>query len=257
MADAIFGAADPIGRRLAPAGDSMPRRGKIVGVAADVKSIFPAATPVPFQIYHPTDQAPRHLNELAVLVSGGSAALLVDSIRNLMTDTDPDLPLRNLQPANATIARANYQLGVLRDMLSAFAILGLPLASLGIYGVIARTVALRTGEFGIRIALGAQVLDILTLVRSSGVKLPFIGSILGVIGAYGIAHLFGMAFPNMTMERGPAVATTTATLIAVALLASYLEPVPKTGIFPRVPYCLEFLRPSALHAICDPDLEWD
>ena len=36
-----------------------------------------------------------------------------------------------------------------------------------------------------------------------------------------------------------------------------LEPVPKTGIFPRVPYCLEFLRPSALHAICDPDLEWD
>jgi len=40
-------------------------------------------------------------------------------------------------------------------------------------------------------------------------------------------------------------------------LASYVEPVPKTGIFPRVPYCLEFLRPSALHAICDPDLEWD
>ena len=72
-----------------------------------------------------------------------------------MTQLDPDLPVRQLQPADATIDRANYQTAMLRDILSAFALLGLGLASLGIYGVIARTMAQRTGEFAIRFALGS------------------------------------------------------------------------------------------------------
>jgi len=59
-----------------------------------------------------------------------------------MMQLDADLPVRQLQPADATIDRANYQTAMLRDMLSAFAVLGLDLASLGIYGVIARTMTI-------------------------------------------------------------------------------------------------------------------
>jgi ABC-type lipoprotein release transport system permease subunit len=87
--------------------------------------------------------------------------------------------VRKLQPADATIYRANYQLGVLRDMLSIFAVLGLGLASLGIYGVIARTTAQRTGEFAIRLALGARIWDITRLVLTNGVKLALAGSAIG------------------------------------------------------------------------------
>ena len=68
-------------------------------------------------------------------------------------------------------------------MLTAFALLGLGLASLGIYGVIARTMAQRTGEFAIRFALGASVRDITRIVLTSGVKLALIGSALGLLGA--------------------------------------------------------------------------
>ena len=85
------------------------------------------------------------------------AFTLVPAIRNVMTELDPDLPVRQLQAADVTIDRANYQSAVLRDMLAAFAVLGLGLASLGIYGVIARTMAQRAGEFAIRFALGACV----------------------------------------------------------------------------------------------------
>lgn len=222
MARGLFADENPIGRRLASAVSDTPAWGEIVGVVADVKSIFPEATPVTFQIYRPMTQTAQHLNQLAVRASGIAPSALVDSIRNIMTELDPDLPLNQLQPANATIARANYQLGVLRDMLTSFAVLGLALAALGIYGVIARTVALRTSEFGIRLALGAQVKDIIRLVLSSGTRLAFYGASLGLVGAYGISKLLGSAFPNMAIERGPVLVGTTLILITVALVASYL-----------------------------------
>lgn len=222
MARGLFGDESPIGRRLASATGDSPEWGEIIGVSVDVKSIFPEATPVTFQLYRPMTQVAHHRNRLAVRTAGIAPQAMVDSIRNTMTELDPDLPLNQLQPANTTIARANYQLGVLRDMLSSFAVLGLALAALGIYGVIARTVALRTSEFGIRIALGAQISDIIRLVLSSGTRLALYGAALGLIGAFGISTLLGAAFPNMTMERGPVLVSTTLILIAVALLASYL-----------------------------------
>jgi ABC-type lipoprotein release transport system permease subunit len=104
----------------------------------------------------------------------------VQSIRDAMTQLDADLPVRQLQPADATIDRANYQTAMLRDILSSFAVLGLGLASLGIYGVIARTMAQRTGEFAIRFALGARISDITNIVLVSGVKMAVIGAVVGL-----------------------------------------------------------------------------
>ncbi|GAB5558481.1 MAG: ABC transporter permease [Synoicihabitans sp.] len=218
----LFGDLNPIGRRLSSNPGNEAEWGEIVGVAADVKSIFPEATPVTFQLYRPMAQSAQHNNQLAVRTTGVAPTAVVDGIRNIMTEMDRDLPLNQLQPANATIARANYQLGVLRDMLISFAILGLALAALGIYSVIARTVALRTGEFGIRLALGAQVKDIIRLVLSSGTRLAFYGAALGLIGAFGISQLLSFSFPNMALDQGPVLVITTLILVGVALIASYL-----------------------------------
>jgi len=139
-----------------------------------------------------------------------------------MMSLDQDLPVRKLQPAETTIARANYQEGVLATMLSALAVLGLGLASLGVYGVIARTVAQRTGEFGIRLALGAQAGDIIRLVLTSGVKLALIGSAIGLLGASGISRLLAASFPGMQMSSVPVLIGVTVLLIAVAQIACYI-----------------------------------
>jgi ABC-type antimicrobial peptide transport system permease subunit len=102
------------------------------------------------------------------------------------------------------------------------ALLGLGLASLGVYGVIARTVAQRTGEFGIRIALGARAGDITRLVLSSGVKLALVGSALGLLGAFGTTRLMAAAFPGIQTNSVPVVTGVTLVLVAIAQIAGYV-----------------------------------
>jgi ABC-type antimicrobial peptide transport system permease subunit len=139
-----------------------------------------------------------------------------------MAALDPDLPVRELQPAETAIARANYQWQILGSMLSFLALLGLGLASLGMYGVIARTMAQRTGEFGIRIAVGAQVGDITRLVLTAGATLAFIGSAIGLLGAFGISRLIAAFFPGMHTNSVPVLSGVTFLLVAVSLIACYL-----------------------------------
>lgn len=222
MARGLFGQENPIGRRLAQAGAEAPQWGEIVGVVADVTSVSADPNPVPYQLYQPMAQEPRLQYDLAVRTAGIAPSSLLDGIRAAMTQLDPDLPVRKLLPADARINRANYELGVLRDMLSFFAVLGLGLAALGIYGVIARTMAQRTGEFAIRLALGASVRNIVRMVLAYGVKLALVGSALGLFGALGVFRLLASGFPTMRFDSVWVMGATTTFLVLVALLACYL-----------------------------------
>jgi len=218
----LFGDENPLGRRIAPAGAGTFQWGEVVGVAVDVKSIVPDPGPVTYQLYQPMAQEPRARIEIAVRAAGVAPAALLDAIRTTMTGLDPDLPLRRLAPAEAGIDRANFRLRVLRDLLAAFAVLGLALASLGVYGVIARTMAQRTAEFAIRLALGAGVRDVTRLVLTAGVKLALLGSAIGLLGAFGVARLLAAVFPGMRLDTLPALLGTTLLLTGVALLACWL-----------------------------------
>jgi putative ABC transport system permease protein len=222
MARGLFGGESPLGRRIAQAGGKTPEWGEIVGVVGDVESVYANRVTVAYQLYQPMAQEPRPLNELAVRTAGIAPTTLVDGIRTTMAALDPDLAVRKLQPAATTIAWANYQDGVLGSVLSALALLGLGLASLGVYGVIARTVAQRTGEFGIRLALGAQAGDIIRLVLTSGTKLALVGAALGLLGAFGISRLLAAAFPGMQMNSVPVLIGATVLLIAIAQIAGYI-----------------------------------
>jgi putative ABC transport system permease protein len=222
MARALFGDESPLGRRIAPAGGKTTEWGEIVGVVGDVQSIYPDRIPVPFQLYQSMAQEPRPVSEIAVRSAGAAPSALVDDIRTTMAALDPDLPVRELQPAETTIAKANYQWQILGSMLSFLAALGLGLASLGMYGVIARTMAQRTGEFGIRIALGALAGDIIRLVLASGAKLALIGSAIGLLGAFGISRLIGAFFPGMQSNNIPVLTGVTLLLMAIALIACYM-----------------------------------
>lgn len=223
MASGLFPGESALGRRIAQAGTASLEWGEIVGVVADVQSVYSDRLAVTaYQLYQPMTQEARPFNEIAVRTAGLAPAAVVDGIRTTMMSLDPDLPMRKLQPAATTIERANYQQGVLGSVLSALALLGLGLAGLGIYGVIARTMAQRTGEFGIRLALGARAADITQLVLGSGVKLAVAGSGIGLIGALGIARLLAVGFPGMQFESLSVVTAVTLLLIAIALTACYI-----------------------------------
>lgn len=222
MATALFPNESPIGRRLAQTGSGTSQWGEIVGIAADVKSVLPDPGPVTLRLYQPMSQDPRVYNEVAVRTSGAAPSSLVAPIRNVMTQLDPDLPVRQLQAADVTIERANTQTAILRDMLTSFAVLGVGLASLGIYGVIARTMAQRTGEFAIRFALGAGIKDINRIVLTAGIKLAAIGLSLGCLGAIGLSRLLATTSPGMHFDSPLGLAGPALLLIAVALVASWL-----------------------------------
>lgn len=221
-ATALFGKENPIGRRIAQTGIGNAQWGEIVGIAADVKSMLPDPGPVTLQLYQPMAQDPRPYNEIAVRTTGVAPSMLLQSVKEVMTKLDPDLPVRQLQPADKTIDRANYQTAMLRDILSAFAMLGLGLASLGIYGVIARTMAQRTGEFAIRFALGARIRDITNLVLLSGVKMAVIGSVVGLLGSIAVARFLASTNPSMQLNRPLVLAGTALLLVTVGLVASWL-----------------------------------
>jgi len=222
MARGLFSGENPLGRRIARAGGKSIEWGEIVGVAGDVRSIIQDQVPVAYQVYQPMAQEPRPANEMAVRAAGPLPSMLVDGIRTVVGGLDPDLPVRQLQPADATIAKANLSLHVLGKMLSFLAVIGLILASLGMYGVIARTMAQRTGEFGIRLALGALATDIIRLVLASGAKLAIAGTAFGLLGALGIARLLGSLFPAMQANSAPVLTGITLFLMAIALVACYV-----------------------------------
>ena len=222
MARGLFGAESPLGRRIARAGGKSVEWGEIVGVVGDVTSVYPDRIPVPYQLYQPLAQETRPSTEIAVRTSGAAPSALVDGIRTTMAALDADLPVSELQPAETTIARANKQWQIIGSILSFLAVLGLGLASLGMYGVIARTMAQRTGEFGIRIALGALAGDITRLVLASGAKLALIGSAVGLLGAFGIARLIGAFFPGMQTSSVAVLTGVTILLMAIALFACYM-----------------------------------
>jgi len=222
MARGLFGGASARGRRIARADGATVEWGEIVGVVEDVQSVASDRMAVAYQLYQPMAQEPRRASEIAVRTAGVAPSTLVESIRTTMMSLDPDLPVRQLQPAGVTIARAgNYQ-RIIASLLSLLAALGLGLASLGVYGVIARTVAQRIGEFGIRLALGARPQDITRLVLTSGAKLALIGSTFGLLGAFGVTRLIVAAFPGLQTSSVPVLGGVILVLMGIAQVACYV-----------------------------------
>lgn len=221
-ARALFGTADPVGRRLAEAEGDTVVWGEVVGVVSDVRAADAEPGGVLHQAYQPLLQSPHRHIELAVRTHGVAPAAVIDGIRTTMAALDPDLPVRRLMLADQRIARANYQLGVLRDMLTSFALLGLGLAALGIYGVIARTMAQRTAEFAIRLALGARITDLTRVVLGAGAKLALSGAAIGLAGAWALAQLLAGAFPGMQLSDPRILIAATLLLLLIALLACWL-----------------------------------
>jgi ABC-type antimicrobial peptide transport system permease subunit len=123
---------------------------------------------------------------------------------------------------------------LLGTLLGAFALLGLTLAAIGIYGVTSYSVVQRTGELGIRMALGAQQKDVLWLVLAKGLSLMALGTAIGLAGAYAVARLLIWSIPTLPTNDPMTIAATTLVLITAALLACYIPAHRATKVDPMV-----------------------
>jgi putative ABC transport system permease protein len=233
MARTLFPGKDAVGQHLAFFDEQPTVWMEVVGVAADVQFLNLTNTSASFQAYLPQSQATWSYVALIVRASGPPATL-IESIRRAVAELDPDMAVKELTPVPDFIQRNLQQMTTINHLLVGFAVLGLFLAALGIYGVIARIVAQRTNEIGIRMALGAQVSQIARLILGAGMRMVLIGTAIGLLGAVGLARFLAFAMPGLSGNSVAAIAGATTVLIAVALLACWVPARKATKVDPMV-----------------------
>ncbi len=214
-----FGTGDPLGRFIATGGGT-PMRFEVVGVVGDVRRSGLTAD-IPLQVYRPLGQRTPAYATLMVRTALPPATL-TKSVQTALWRVDPNIPVTDVATMDTFVSRSVTQPRLYLTLFSLFAALALLLAAIGLYGLIAYNVELRTREFGIRTALGASPRELLSLVLREGAMLIAAGIALGLTGALVTARLFqGMIFD--TSVHDPTVFLAVPLVLAViAALACWL-----------------------------------
>jgi putative ABC transport system permease protein len=219
MARTFWPGESAIGHRVRSGPPSSPWR-TIVGVVADVKNAG-LDRPTGTELYFPFSQAPRLLTYIAVRTKGDPMHVL-GAVRNEVRSLDRALPIADVRTMEDVMSKARSRPRFLTLLLTLFSSLSLLLAALGIYGVISFSVAQRTSEIGIRMALGAETGDVLRLVGSAGLKLAIAGTVIGAAGAFALTRtMSGLLFGVSSFDVGTFLLMALA-LVAVTLLACYV-----------------------------------
>jgi predicted permease len=224
MAARFYPGQDPIGKRFAtgfsrgnnPRGDWI----EIIGVARDGKYASLSET-VSAVVYLPLAQ--RHETGVVLYVRAtGDLGAIATQMRREIQAIEPNLPVTDTQTMSETIADSLYAPRMGAILLSAFGGLALLLAALGIYGVLAFSIARRTREIGIRVALGASRRGVVGLVVREGLSLVAVGLGLGLVGGYFAAQALGAFLYGIEPHDLATFAAVPCVLLAVAGLACWL-----------------------------------
>lgn len=226
----------PLGRRLRPCcGDSVPWF-TVVGVVDDVKQggLDQEAGTEAFWSYRQVGEklgfTPRTM--YVAVRSGLAPEALTEALRREVWAIDPALPVAHVSSMEevfgASIARARF----LTLLLAIFGALALALAAIGIYGVMSYTVAKRSQELGIRIALGADRARVLRLVLTQGLAMTVAGLLVGVAAAWGLSRLLGSLLYGVGATDPATYAVVLGLLFATALVASLLPALRATRVDP-------------------------
>lgn len=220
LARTFYPGQSPIGKRIRPGFDGPWRT--VVGVVADVRNAGldrPAAT----ELYFPLHQTTFALGATVVARAADNPSGLVNTIRTAVRDIDPVLPVSNVRLMDDVIARAQARPRFLTLLIGLFSAVALALAALGIYSVMAYSVAQRTSEFGIRMAMGAEGRHVLRLVLRQGFFLALTGIVAGAAGAAALVRAVrGAVYGINGFEPLPFLAM--AVLLAAVTLGACLAP---------------------------------
>ncbi len=230
MARQLWPGESPVGKRITIWRDEkFPR--EIVGVVGDTKRLLD--TEAGSQMYVPFAQDSDWGMSLVIRTNGDPAASTA-AVRSEIKSLDKGIPVYNVKTMNEVLALSVGPRRTPMLLLSAFAGVALLLAMIGIYGVTAYHVTQRTQEIGIRMALGAQMRDVVSLVLKGGMALAFIGIGLGLVGAFALTRLMSsLLFGVQPTDRGT-FALVSASLLVTALIACYLPARKATKVDPLV-----------------------
>jgi len=237
LARRYFPGQDPIGKRL-QTGDFDPKAPweTIVGVVGDVKYSGLDSTPAP-QLYVPFNDAgwlDMAWSMYVVIRTTGDPATVAPAVRQALGGIDPDIPMADIaimdQLLDESVAPQRFRTW----LLGGFAGLALLLAGVGVYAVISYSVTQRTGEFGVRMALGAQRYDVLRLVLGQAASLAGIGLLIGIVGALALTRTMSSLLFSVSASDPVSFAIACAILVTVALLASFIPARRATKVNPVV-----------------------
>ncbi len=213
---------DPVGQRIR-LGD--PNQAgpwlTVVGVVGDVLNNPDLNGPENPQLYVPAAQHPSRAMAIAVRTTTDAGGLLA-AVRSTIHEVDPD---QAVYDARTMAQRFHEELAsdrLLYGMFTAFAFVALLLASAGLYGVMSYSVAQRSQEFGVRLALGARGADVMRLVMGQGVKLLVVGLAFGLLGGRALAQVIAGVLLGVGPNDPLTFGGVTLVLATVALLASYV-----------------------------------
>ncbi len=232
-----FGSKDPLGQQIEPgmwngAGSTTKPR-TIVGVVADVKleSVPAGAPPI---VYWPIAQVPCDGTVFVMVRTTSDPNNLIAAVRAELHALEKDLPLYDVQPLDRYVSASLARPRDTAALVSLFTLLALTLTAVGLYGVIAYSVARRTREIGVRIALGAEPRNLLRAVVLRGLSLGLLGAAIGLPAAIAVARLYRTMLYGVSPQEPATLAAGAAVLIIVALVASYVPARRAASVDPMV-----------------------
>jgi putative ABC transport system permease protein len=228
LVNAVFPDEEALGKRLITGMVSQPY--EIIGIVGDIHHRSLDREP-DSTMYMPTRQSGR-MN--LVIRAQGDPLSLVSGVRKEVQSLDPDQPIAAVKTmsdwVDSSVAAPRYR----TILLGLFAALAMILAVTGIYGVMSYSVAQRTHEIGVRMALGARQLDVLKLVVRQGMLLSLIGVILGLGGAFALTRVMSTLLFEVTAKDPITFGVVAALLTAVAFIACYIPARRATKVNPLV-----------------------
>jgi len=228
--DSVFPNEDALGKRLIIWSGIRNEAYEIIGIVGDTRYQSlqgePSAT-----MYVPT----RESNSINLVIrTEGNPLSLVGGVRKEVNALDPEQPIAAIRPMTAWVAMSAAAARYRTTLLGLFALLAMILAATGIYGVMSYSVAQRTQEIGVRMALGARPLDVLKLVVRHGMMLALIGVVVGLAGALALTRVMSSLLFGVT-ERDPITFVAVAVLlIVIAFIACFVPAHRATRIDPLI-----------------------
>jgi len=222
IARRLFADEDPIGRRVHLGGSKSGEWETIVGVVSSVRH-FGLKGDVRMQTYRPYQPASSDSLAMTIVARGaGDTASLTSAMRNEVAALDKDLTLYAARPMAKVVEDAMWDDKIFGILFGLFAALALCLAAVGIYGVISFSVAQRTREIGLRVALGAQTGDVMRMIIRQGLTLAGLGAAVGLGGGALAALMIKSLLFNVSATDPAIFALLPLSLLAVALAACWI-----------------------------------
>jgi putative ABC transport system permease protein len=216
MAERHWAGTNPVGRRLLfSSGEAT-----VIGVVSDIWQNGPENLPEPMVFFVAAQSNVRSLS--FVMRTNGDPGALVEPVRALLQEMDPDQPAYSFMTMDARIADQIGGMTIMPKIMGALSVIALLLAVVGVYGVMAYAVSLRTQEVGIRMALGAQRNDVLKLIVGQGGRMAGLGILIGLGLALFATKGLSIFLVGVNPRDPLTFVSVTVALLSAGLLASYI-----------------------------------